>query len=467
MPKDLPTTESDIASDIVTLAPAATEVGALALITLDPAKYVAEVFKPFRAKFDAIKAEAELIHFRDDRLYDAPHRYVDISTVAGMDIAIKYRAAFRDDVRIAAEKTRVQRKAPMLAIGKLLDSEYKAIESDAAPFEALFDIAIREENSRKEAIKAAKERAEAERIAAIRAKITEIIGLPAKYASGNAEQLNGVLFHLANREVMEEEFSTLVTEARAAVDATATELIALRDAAVAREQTEADRLAELAAEKKRNAEQAEANRLAAIENEKIANAQAAESLRLANLAAAQEAEATRLREKAAANLAAELAGIAEQVRRTNEAQAEADAKLKAAQAAFEAQKAEFAAIIQCGVDHAEALEMNAALDAGIARIEPVETFTNAADLARCTATAQAMLTNGRSLVQPNVEAMQFSVATYADAGLDVAEAPVIDYEAIAWAYEMLTACGVANKGIGPARMMDRLSAMLLTKEVTE
>ena len=79
------------------------------LITLDPAKYVAEVFKPFNDKLAVLKLEADTI---------TP----DASTTAGMDVCIKYRAAFRDDVRIAGEKARADRKAPILQIGKLLDT---------------------------------------------------------------------------------------------------------------------------------------------------------------------------------------------------------------------------------------------------------------------------------------------------------------------------------------------------------
>jgi hypothetical protein len=356
-----------VANDIVTFAPSKSEVGALALITLDPAKYVAEVFKPYRTKLDALKAEAALIHFKDDRMRDEPHKFVDISTVAGMDIAIKYRAAFRDDVRIAAEKTRVVRKAPMLAIGKLLDSEYKALELDAGPFEARFDDAIREETKRKEAIKAAKELAEAERVAAIRAKIAEITGLLTNNASATSDELTAVLQVLATREIGQEEFAELTNEARTAVEYVAVELMALRDAAVAREKAEADRLAELAAEKKRNADQAEANRLAAIENERIANEQAIEAKRLADLAAAQEAAAAALRAKAEANLRAEREAQETAIRLERERnaaeQAKAAADLKAAQDALAAQVAAHEAAVKLEADHAEALEMNVAINA--------------------------------------------------------------------------------------------------------
>jgi hypothetical protein len=78
------------------------------------------VFKPFNDKFAILKAEADTI---------TP----DASTPAGNEICIKYRAGFRDDVRVAGEKARVDRMAPILQIGKLLDSEYCKLADAVAP----------------------------------------------------------------------------------------------------------------------------------------------------------------------------------------------------------------------------------------------------------------------------------------------------------------------------------------------
>lgn len=90
------------------------------------------------------------------------------------------------------------------------------------------------------------------------------------------------------------------------------------------------------------------------------------------------------------------------------------------------------------LDHAEALIDNAQRDAD--------------DLARCNATAAAMLTQGRSL-EP-----AYMIAD----GLDMADVePAIDYEAIAWAYQKLLAFGVGNGSMDNALMLDRLNLMLL------
>lgn len=293
----------------------------------------------------------------------------------------------------------------------------------------------------------------ADAIAAIRECETDLIRMTKTAADAQRE-----IAALTAFDITETVFQERFAEACELKQATLGLMLRVQDERYASE------TAALAAEEARIAEAAriEAERVELAkqraENEKIANEQAAERQRLANLAAAQEAEATRLREKAAENLAAELAGIAEQVRRTNAAQAEADAKMQAAQAAFEAQKAEFAAAVKMEADHAEALIDDATFDDAtfddaMTRLAAVDTPTFSApsgDLARCTATAQAMLTNGRSLVQADAETVQFSIRTYIEGGGDaeIDEAPT-DKEIA----EFGKACGLT-----PDAWVDRLAA---------
>jgi hypothetical protein len=332
-------------NDIVTLGPDKSEVGALALITLDPKRYVAEVFQPFRTKL------VTLVEASDAAKLAKP----DLRTVAGMDIAIKHRAGFRDELRIAGEETRVERKAPLLSIGKLLDSEYREVAAEALPHETYWDGEIKAEEARKKAEKAEKARIEAERVAAIRTKIAEIVGIPAKHAASTSAELTAALQVLATREIEQEEFSELANEARTAVEYVAVELMALRDSATARELAEEQRLAAIEVENKRIAAAAETVRLAAIENARVAGEQA----------------------KAAANL-------------------------EAKQAALAAQVAAHEAAVKLDVDHAEAIEMNALVDAAAVRMDASAggPFTSEADLARCTATVQVMLANGPRLPSP-------------------------------------------------------------------
>lgn len=167
---------------------AKSEVGAMALITLDPARYVAEVYAPFRAKLDAAKTAADAV-------------VIDCSTTAGNAIAVKHRATFRDDVRLAVEGARTERKAPILMIGRLIDSVAKEITQEAAPYEARFDSAIKaqaaEEKARKDALIAA-ERA---RLDEIVARITEMRTLPMKYAGRSADEISAMIGRLVNYEI--------------------------------------------------------------------------------------------------------------------------------------------------------------------------------------------------------------------------------------------------------------------------
>jgi hypothetical protein len=352
------------ANDIVTFSPDKSEVGALALITYDPEKYAAEVYQPFADRLTTAIDSVKTINY-------------DIKTTAGMAVAVKARATFRD-LRVKAEKVREARKAPIIKIGKLLQSGYAGLEARITPLEELFDEDIQTETKRKAEVKAEADRVEAVRVAAIRAKIAEIVGIPAKHAASTSAELTSVLQVLATREVERDEFAELTNEARTAVEYVAVELMALRDSVKARELAEEQRLAAIEAESKRieaeraelaelRAAAAETARLAAIENERIANEQAIEAKRLADLAAAQEAAAAALRVKADANLRAEREAQETAMRLERERnaaeQAKAAANLKAAQDALAAQVAAHEAAVKLEADHAEALEMNATIDA--------------------------------------------------------------------------------------------------------
>lgn len=242
------------------LAPAKPkETKGLDLLTIEPKEYVTQVFAPFRAKLNALKAEADAIHF-DASTPDAPGTYVDITTTAGMAVAVKYRAAFRDDVRLGVEKTKVAKKAPILQIGRLLDSNYNEIVAEAEPYESKFDIAIKAEEKRKADIKAAKERAEAERIGAIKAAIEAIRALPARAVGKSSEELRALLERVAARTITKEEFDQFEGEAQIALNAAGEELVTMYEAAqqaeAAAAKAEADKQAELKALAEQKAEQA-------------------------------------------------------------------------------------------------------------------------------------------------------------------------------------------------------------------
>ena len=142
----------------------AQETANKALATINPEQYVAAVYEPFKTRVSKAIESVKDIQY-------------DIKTTAGMDEAKKARAIFRE-IRIGADKERQERKAPFLAIGKLLESGNKEIADTVAPYEDKFDADIKSEEKRKDDIKAEEIRKEAERVAAIDAKVNEIKNAP-------------------------------------------------------------------------------------------------------------------------------------------------------------------------------------------------------------------------------------------------------------------------------------------------
>ena len=139
-------------------------LAAIDIITLSPEKYVAEVYSDFN-----VKLEAAIV-----KVVDVAY---DITTTAGMKTAVECRALFRD-LRIATNKERQARKAPITAIGKLLESGYAELEAKITPHEEKYDGDIKAEESRKEAAKQAAIALEIERVKAIEACIDAIRNAP-------------------------------------------------------------------------------------------------------------------------------------------------------------------------------------------------------------------------------------------------------------------------------------------------
>jgi hypothetical protein len=279
------------------------------------------------------------------------------------------------------------------------------IEPEEVRVLALRDGFDAEEKARMDALIAA-ERA---RVEAIQKSIQLIRDLPLTVVGATAEVISAML-DATQKAQPGPEFEELIEQAQIARNETIDKLTAALVAKVAAEEaaaaTEQARIAEAA---RIEAERAELARQR-VENERIANEQAAERKRLADAAAAQGLAAAQQREAAAANERADAEARAK-------AQREADAALKAKEDAINAKIAAHEAAIKLEADHGEALAMNAQIDADRieqARLDGLAQEAAAQDLARCTETAQAMLTNGRSLIQESA-----SVSAYVDAGLDV------------------------------------------------
>jgi hypothetical protein len=368
-------------TELAAIAATQSAVDAMAVVTLSPEKYAAEVYEPFKTKLVSAIDSVRAVDY-------------DITTTAGMATAVKCRALFRD-MRIAADKERKARKEPITKIGKLLESGFDLVEERITPLELMFDADIDAENARKEVEKAAKIAAERARTEAIDAMILKIACQPATLAGKASVEIQAWL----DAENPDKDFDFMEFSDKAA-DAIAESLIVINEmlgkvreseaAALAAEESRVAELARLEAQRVENAR-------VAAENERIANEQAKERQRLAALAAAQALAAKELADKAAANLKAERDAqeLAMRLDREKAAaeQAKANAEIKAAQEALAASQAAHAAAlakqaaaVQYESDHAEALAMNAEFDAALARI-PEVTPEPFADLARCTAMA--------------------------------------------------------------------------------
>jgi len=324
----------------------------------------------------------------------------------------------------------------------------KITEAEESRLQALRD----DWDAKIEAEKQAKIAAERARMDAIEARIAAIRDLPLQTVGKSAAEISAMIGQLASTDLLDTAFEEFISNAVAArmdaLDKMAKAETAQRAIEIeAESQRQEAARAALAAEAER-AELAELRAAAA----KVAAEQAAEAKRLTDLAAAQEVEAKRQRDHAAAEQA-------ERERVAVEAQAKANAELKAAQDKLNAEQAEFraqqaaaqaAAILaqEIEIHHGQALEMNVEWDAAElanvahAQLNAAHAEALADDLARCTATAAECLADGRAEL------------------MDAADEQDIDYEAIAWAYQKLLAFGVGSN-MESALMLDRLNLMLL------
>jgi hypothetical protein len=294
------------------------------LITIEPAEYVAQVFEPFAKRLADAKELALSTTY-------------DVKTAAGMATAVKIRATFRD-IRVESEKARKIRKAPILEIGKLLDSRQKEIESEIEPFESEPDLAIKAEEARKEAERQAKLAAEAARIAFIRKRIGEIQAIPSESVGRSAADLAATIELTEMLEITQAEFMELSGECEVVKSIALGKLREMHAAQLAAEEAAAEA-----------ARQAEAER---IERERVAEANRIEAKRLADLAAdlKRQEEAARAKQAEADRIAREQREAAEAEQRA--AQERAAAAMRQQQAEHEARMRE---------QQAAADKMNAAM----------------------------------------------------------------------------------------------------------
>jgi hypothetical protein len=367
------------------------EVASTDIATLPPAMRAAVVLKSEQTRKDLaelVKKSAGILAVLNTDGREEAHR-------AGMVLK---------GARVAIEKTGKAAREDATAFSKAVIAEEKALVDLIAPEETRV-LALRDSWDEKiEAEKQAKIAAERARVDAICSRIDVIRDLPLRCNGVSATGIAEMIKTLRDSEVTADLFAERLDNAIELKHRTLSILTELRDAqaeaeaaALAAEEARKAEAARIEAERaelaRQRAEAAETARLAKIESDRIAAEQAAEAKRLDDQRIKQEAEARRVQEQAAANLRAEreaqeLAMRLERERVATE-QARVAAELRAAQATLDAARAAHEAKLQLECDHEEALAMNAQIDAD-----------RAAELARCTETANAMLTNGRSLALP-------------------------------------------------------------------
>lgn len=199
---------------------------AAALTTFDAAGYAAAIFQPYHDKLAALTLACAEVDY-------------DITTPAGMAFAIANRAGYRDDIRIDGDKTRAERKAPLLAIERAIDAGYRALVAANAPHEERWDQCIKTENARKEADRAARIAAERERVEAIKRDIRGLRELPLFAAGTGAAVIKASIATLEAVDVSADRFAELVPEAAGAVAAALDKLVAMHEAALASEEAAA------------------------------------------------------------------------------------------------------------------------------------------------------------------------------------------------------------------------------------
>ena len=231
------------------------------------------------AKFDRVAAGiATLREQYQGVLYD-------VTTTKGMAEACKARGAIREP-RYEVERVRKECKAPILALGRDIDSRAAKITQELLALEGPIDEQIKAEEKRKEDERKAKAAAEAARVAAIHERIAELRG-------------NQLLTPDCGSKLIAEHIDDLQ---RIAVDDSFAEL---RQLAETTKSGALERLGKLLAAAQ--AHEAEKQRLAAeraeLERQRLANEEAARRER--ERIAAEEAEAKRQREAEAVAAAAE------------------------------------------------------------------------------------------------------------------------------------------------------------------
>lgn len=244
------------------------------------------------AKFDQINAGLLAI----EREHPLNVIVAAIDTPAGMRAAESAWRAYRNP-RLEVERARKAAKAPVLALGKAIDSFAGQLEDRLRRGEDHYKAQIEAEEARRAAAKAEAERKERERVEALRAGVAKLRSYVERAAGQPAEAILKAITALSALAFTDEDWQEFVCDAMSARDETVYKLRKLHEQAVEHEAhaAEAERLrvlaeqqaAELAALRAREAERQAQERAAKEAAEQAAARAAAELAQQAADAAAR------------------------------------------------------------------------------------------------------------------------------------------------------------------------------------
>ena len=223
------------------------------------------------AKFDQINAGLLAI----EREHPLNVIVAAIDTPAGMRAAESAWRAYRNP-RLEVERARKAAKAPVLALGKAIDSFAGQLEDRLRRGEDHYKAQIEAEEARRAAVKAEAERKERERVDALRAGVAKLRSYVERAAGQPAEAILKGITALSALAFAQEDWQEFAADAIAARDETVAKLRELHAKAVEHEAqaAEAERLrvlaeqqaAELAALRAREAERAQQEAVKALDN---------------------------------------------------------------------------------------------------------------------------------------------------------------------------------------------------------
>lgn len=245
-----------------------------AMATLDPAKYAAVAFEPFKAKLAAAKRAAKKAEY-------------NIATKEGMKQAKELRASFRD-IRTGIESARKEAKGPILEAGKKVDAVAKELTDEVAPHEDKYAAEIAAEEARIEEEKQRKLAEERARIEAIEQRIAHIRNIPQSLVAVDSATISARLEELTGKRLEPAMYDEHLESAVNALNATIDKLGNMITEAMERE-AEAKRIAEERAELARLKAEQEAREKAERE------AEAERQRQMAEMRAQQEASAAALK----------------------------------------------------------------------------------------------------------------------------------------------------------------------------